>query len=174
VFLLFLPPILQALDMQALLSPVTTLFNKVFAFQPNLISSAAIALIDWFIAGIVQRLVQSLLTGAGVAKLSEKWGLATSLGKQKLSGVLGLVVYFVILVPVLISALGALQLDAITKPASDMLGKIMGALPNIMSAAIVLLFAGVIGKVLSGIVSNLRAGRTIEEWRGQNKNEPKA
>jgi hypothetical protein len=158
VFLIFLPLILQALDLKALLEPVTTLFNKVFAFLPNLISAAAILVIGWFIARIVQRVVQSLLASAGVDRLSEKWGLAASLGKQKLSGVLGLVVYFVILVPVLISALGALQLEAITKPASDMLAKIMGALPNIVGAAIVVLLSVVIGKVLSGIVTNVLAG----------------
>ena len=158
IFLLFLAPILQALDMQALLEPVTTLFNKVFAFLPNIISAAAIAVIGWFIARIVQRVVQSLLASAGADRLSEKWGLAASLGKQKLSSVLGLAVYFVILVPVIIAALGALQLDAVTKPASDMLGKIMTALPNIIGAAIVVLLAVIIGKVVSGIVSNLLAG----------------
>jgi hypothetical protein len=158
VFLIFLPPILQALDMQALLAPVTALFNKVFAFLPNLISAAAIAIIGWFVARIIQRIVQSLLASVGVDRLSEKWGLAASLGRQKLSGVLALVLYFVILVPVLISALGALQLEAITKPASDMLGKIMAAMPNIIGAAIVVLLAIVIGKIVSGIVSNLLAG----------------
>lgn len=158
VFLIFLPLVLQALDLQALLEPVTTLFNKVFAFLPNIISAAAIALVGWFIARIVQRLLQSLLASAGVDRLSEKWGLAGSLGKQRLSGVIGLVIYFLILVPVLISALAALQLDAITKPASDMLGKIMAALPNIIGASIVVLIAIVIGKVVSGIVTNLLAG----------------
>ena len=149
VFLLFLPLILKALEMKALSEQVTAMFNKVFAFLPNLISAAAIAVIGWFIARIVQRVVQSLLASVGVDRLSEKWGLAASLGKQKLSGVLGLVVYFVILVPVLISALGALQLDAITKPASDMLAKIMDTLPNIVGALVVVLLAVVIGKVIS-------------------------
>lgn len=158
IFLLFLPLILQALALQALLEPVTAMFNKVFAFLPNVISAAAIALIGWFIARIVQRVVSSLLASVGVDRLSEKWGLAASLGKQKLSGVLGLVVYFVILVPVLISALGALQLDAITQPASDMLAKIMDALPNIIGALVVVLLAVIIGKVISGIVTNVLAG----------------
>jgi len=158
VFLLFLPLILQALDLKALLEPVTTLFNKVFAFLPNLMSAAAIMLVGWFIARIAQRIVQSLLASAGVDRLSEKWGLAASLGKQRLSGVLGLVVYFVVLVPVLISGLSALQLEAITKPASDMLGKIMAELPNIIGAVVVVLIAVVIGKVASGIVTNLLAG----------------
>lgn len=158
VFLIFLPPILQTLELQGLLTPVTTLFNKVFAFLPNLVSSAAILAVGWFVARIVQRMVQSLLSSAGIDSLSEKWGLAPSLGKQKLSGVLGLVIYFVILVPVFISALSALQLDAITKPASDMLTKILDALPNIIGASIVVLIAVVIGKVVSGIVTNLLAG----------------
>jgi hypothetical protein len=90
--------------------------------------------------------------------LSEKWGLASSLGKQKLSGIIGRIIYFVILVPVLIAALGALQIEAITRPASDMLDKILLALPHILSASIIILIAMVIGKVLSGIVTNLLTG----------------
>ena len=158
VFLFFLPSILQALRMRALLEPVTTLLNKVFAFLPNLISAVAIGLVGWFIARVVQRIVQSLLVAAGADSRSDKWGVAASLGKQKLSGVLGLVVYFIILVPVLISALSALQLEAITQPASDMLGKILGALPNIVGASLILLIAMLVGKVVSGIITNLLAG----------------
>lgn len=158
VFLVFLPPILQTLELQGLLEPVTTLFNKVFAFLPNLISGAAILAIGWFVARIVQRIVQNLLASAGVDRLSEKWGIATSFGKQKLSGLLGLLVYFVILVPVLISALAAIQLDAVTKPASEMLGKMLAALPNIIGASVVVLIAVMIGKVISGIVTSLLSG----------------
>jgi hypothetical protein len=91
-------------------------------------------------------------------RLSEKWGLSASLGRQKLSGVLGTVVYFIILLPVVVSALSALQLEAITKPASDMLAKIMAAMPGVLGAAIVLLLAVVIGKIVSGIASNALAG----------------
>jgi hypothetical protein len=158
VFLLFLPLILQTLNMQALLEPVTAMFNKIFAFLPNIISAGAVLLVGWFIARLVQRIAQSLLAGAGVDRLSEKCGLDTSLGKQKLSALLGLVVYFLILIPVLISALSALQLDAITRPATEMLGKILGVLPNLFGAAIVILIAVVVGKVLSGLVTNILAG----------------
>ncbi len=157
VFLLFLPAILHVLQLEGLLNPVTTLFNKVFAFLPNIISAAAIGAIGWFVARIVQRILQSLLASAGVDRLSEKWGLAASLGKQTLSRVLALIVYFIILVPVLISALDALKLEAFTKPASDMLGKILGTLPNIFGALVVLLLAVVIGKVVAGIVTNVLA-----------------
>jgi len=158
IFLLFLPAILQALAIQSLLEPVTNLFNKVFTFLPNLLSAAVIALIGWLIARIVPRIVQSLRANTGLDILSEKWGLAGSLGKQKLSGVLALVLYFVILVPVIISALGALKLEAITRPASEMLSKIMAALPNVFGAIIIVLLAVLIGKIVSGIIANILAG----------------
>ena len=47
------------------------------------------------------------------------------LGKKSLSGLLGLVVYALVLIPVLISALNALKLEAITQPASAMLDQIL-------------------------------------------------
>ena len=78
IFLIFLPLILQTLELQSLLEPVTAMFNKVSAFLPNIISAAAIAVIGWFIARIAQRIVQSLLASAGLDRLSEKWGLAAS------------------------------------------------------------------------------------------------
>jgi hypothetical protein len=158
VFLLFLPAILQALNMQSLLEPLTTLFNKVFAFLPNILSAAAILVIGWFIARIVQRILQGLLGSAGVDRLSEKWGLALAPGSLKFSGVLATVAYYVILVPVLISALGALQLEAVTKPATEMLGKMMNALPNIVGALIVVAIAVLIGRIISSILTNVLAG----------------
>lgn len=158
VFLLFLPAILQALQMDGLMVPVNSLLNKVCAFLPNLFSAVVIGVVGWFVARIAQRVVQGILASAGADRLSERWGLAPSLGKQKLSGVLGLVVYFLILVPVIVSALGALKLDAVTQPASDMLGKIMDAIPSIFGATVVVLIAVVVGKVVSGIVTNVLSG----------------
>jgi hypothetical protein len=85
-------------------------------------------------------------------------GVAAALGKQKLSGLIGLVIYILILVPVLIAALDALQLDAITQPASDMLNTIFGALPALFGAFLVLAIAYVVGRVVAGLITNLLAG----------------
>ncbi|HKI70226.1 MAG TPA: mechanosensitive ion channel, partial [Verrucomicrobiae bacterium] len=158
VFLLFLPAILQALQIQSLLEPVISLFNKVFTFLPNIFSAAAILVVGWFIARIVQRIVENLLASAGADRLSETWGISASLGKQKFSRVVGLALYFLILVPVLIAGLDALQLTAITQPATDMLAKVLNIIPNVLGALIVILLAVFIGKIVSGIVTNVLAG----------------
>jgi hypothetical protein len=62
-----------------------------------------------------------------------------------------------ILIPVLIAALNALALEAITRPAADMLGAILAALPSIFAAALVLVVSYVVGRVVSGLIANLLA-----------------
>ncbi|MDH3583707.1 MAG: mechanosensitive ion channel, partial [Phycisphaerae bacterium] len=79
-------------------------------------------------------------------------------GGKPLSGIVGLVVHVLILIPVLIAALNALELEAITKPASNMLTMILEAIPLIFAAIIVLGFSFVVGRIVAGLVSNLLAG----------------
>ncbi len=158
VFLLFLPAILTALNLQGLLEPVQGMVDEVLGFLPNLLAAGLILAVGWFVARIVQRVVTNLLVAVGVDRLSERVGLASVLGKQNLSGLLGLIVYVLILIPVLVAALNALALEAITQPASNMLNAILGAIPDIFAAALVLIIAYVVGRVVAGLITNLLAG----------------
>jgi hypothetical protein len=158
VLLLFLPAILSALDLQGLLLPVQGMVDEVLAFLPNLLAAGLILGLGWLLARIIQRLVSNLLAAVGADSLSEQIGLEKALGEQRLSGLIGLVVYVLILIPVLIAALNSLQLDAITRPASDMLNAILSALPLMFGAALVLLVAYFVGRVVSGLVANLLSG----------------
>lgn len=158
VFLLFLPAVLGALDLQGLLVPVQEMISKILGFLPSLFGAALILAIGWFIARIVQRIVTNLLAAVGADRLSERVGLAPVLGKQRLSGLLGLVVYVLVLVPVLTTALSALALEAITRPASNMLDTILSALPAIFAAGLLLAIAYVVGRIVAGLITNLLAG----------------
>lgn len=84
-FLLFLPAILGTLSLDGLLQPVQLMLNKVLEYVPNLASAAAILVVGWLVARIVQRVVEGLLSAVGVDQLSEKLGLGRALGKQSLS-----------------------------------------------------------------------------------------
>jgi hypothetical protein len=158
VFLLFLPAILTALNLGGLLGPVQSMVNEVLAYLPNLFAAGVILAVGWFVARIVQRIVSNLLAAVGADRLSERVGLAPVLGKQQLSGLLGLIVYILILIPVLIAALNALALEAVTQPASNMLNTILGAFPDIFAAGLVLAIAYVVGRVVAGLISNLLTG----------------
>ena len=158
VFLLFLPAVLGALALEGLLQPVQGMINQILGFLPNIFAASLILAIGWFIARIVQRIVTNLLAAVGADQLSERVGLASVLGKQQLSGLLGLVVYVLVLIPVLIAALNALALEAITRPASNMLAVILEAVPAIFAATLVVMIAYVVGRVVAGLITSLLTG----------------
>jgi hypothetical protein len=158
VFLLFLPAVLSALELEGLLQPVQGMINQILGFLPNIFAAGLILAVGWFVARIVQQIVTNLLAAVGADRLSERVGLAPVLGKQQLSGLLGLVVYVLILIPVLIAALNALALEAITQPASNMLNVILDAIPAIFASILVVVIAYVVGRVVAGLIANLLTG----------------
>jgi hypothetical protein len=158
VYLLFLPAILGALKLDGLLGPVQGMVDELLGFLPNLLAAGLILGVGWLLARIVQRIVSNLLAALGADRLSEQVGLSSTLGEQKLSGLIGLVVYVLILVPVLIASLNALSLEAITRPASEMLNTFLSALPLIFAATLVLVIAFFVARIVSGLVTNLLTG----------------
>jgi hypothetical protein len=152
IFLLFLPAVLGALNLEGLLEPVQRMLDKFLGFLPNLFAAALIGVIGWFVARIVRQIVTSLLAAVGSDRLSDRVGLAP------LSKLVGLIVYILILIPVIIAALNALALEAITLPASSMLDLILEAIPAIFAAGVVLTIAYVVGKVVAGLITDLLKG----------------
>ena len=155
IFLLFLPAVLDALALEGLLGPIRSMVGKVLDFLPNLFAALIIFFLGWFVARIVQRVVSNLLAAVGLDRVGDSVGLEKVLGQQSLSSLVGLIVYTLILIPVLISSLGALGLAAITAPASAMLERLLAALPAMFGAGLVLTIAYIIGRVVAGLVSNL-------------------
>lgn len=158
VLLLFLPMILNALALGGLLEPLQMMIGKIMGFLPNLLAAVIILVIGWFIARILQKIVTNLLIAMGSEKLSERVGLSKVLGSQGLAGLIGLIVYVLILIPVLIAALQALAIDAVTGPVSSMLAQMLAILPNLFGAALILVVAYILGRVVAELISKLLAG----------------
>jgi len=158
IFLLFLPAVLNALQMQGLLEPMQGMLDKVLVYLPNLFTAAIILVVGWFLAGIIRKIISNLLAAVGIDSLSEKVGLNTVLGKEKFSGLIGLIVYVFILIPVILAALDALLLEAITSPVSNMLNDILAVLPNIFAAVLIIAVAYIVGRLVSKLIANLLAG----------------
>lgn len=165
--LLFLPAILNALQMDGLLGPVQVLLDEVLGYLPNIITAALILLIGWLGARIAQRVVSNVLVAVGTDRLSSRVGMSSILGRQDLSGTIGLVVYVLILLPVMIAALNALDLEAVSQPASNMLEVILGSLPVIAAAMLVVGIAYVVARVVAGLISRLLASAGFDNLVGK-------
>ena len=155
VVLLFIPAILGAYDLQGLLAPVQGMINKVLDLLPNVFAAFVIGFVGWLVANVMRGLVTNLLAAAGADKAGHTAGLDQSV---YLSRVVGTLVFIFIFIPTLIAALDALQIEAVSRPATEMLGRILNAVPHIVAAALILVVTYYVAKFASALVSRLLNG----------------
>ena len=159
VILLFIPAILGAYDLQGLLAPVQGMLNKVLAALPNVFAALVIGFVGWLVAKVMRGLVTNLLAAAGVDKAGHSAGLDQSV---YLSRVAGTLVFIFIFIPTLIAALDALQIEAVSRPATDMLGQILNAVPNIVAAGLILVVTWYVARFTSALLSRLLNGMGLD------------
>ncbi|MDZ7641664.1 MAG: mechanosensitive ion channel [Desulfurivibrio sp.] len=152
VILLFLPAILNAFQLEGLLSPVQRMLDKVLAFIPNIFAGAVLGIVGWYVAKVLRDLVTNLLMATGADRLGQKAGLHEDFSVSRLAGIL---VFIFIFIPALIAALNALEIGAISEPATEMLGVILNAIPNLFAAVIIIFVTYYVAKLVAGLVVNL-------------------
>ena len=155
IFLLFLPPILNALELQGSLRPLEELINNILGIVPNIFAAIIIAAVGWVIAQVVKKVVTNLLIASGVNQIGEKFGLVAGGKRQSLAHIIGSVVYVLVLIPIAITALDALQIQAISEPATQMLQQVLEIMPKLFAALVILGLAYVAGQYISELVTNL-------------------
>jgi len=152
VFLLFLPAVLNALGIASLADPIQGVFDQILQYIPNILGAAVLLLIGWFGARIIRQVVTNLLAAVGIDKYGQRAGMPE---ERSLSGVIGNVLYIFILLVVIIAALDQLNIAAISGPTTEMLNTIVNIIPLILGAAVVLIVAYAIARVVSNLVGDL-------------------
>ena len=177
IFLLFLPAVLNALQLNGTLEPIQGMLNKILALLPNILGAVIIAAVFWFVANIVKRIVSNLLAATGIDNIGRKAGLGAGGRGQSLSSIIGTVVFVLILIPGIISALEQLQINAISAPATDMLNQVLDLLPKIFAAAVVLAFFYFAGQFVADFVTNILTNigfNNLLQWLGISSTTPGA
>jgi Conserved TM helix len=157
VLLVSLPGILASLRLQNVLQPIQGMLNRLLGFLPNLFGAVLILVIGWFVAGLIRKVVTGLLNAAGLDGFAAKMGLPLT-APHSLSWLVGLVAYALVLIPVLVGALNALSLEALSGPLSSMMNTILAAIPNLFAATLIVGFSFVIGRLVSSVVTTVLLG----------------
>jgi hypothetical protein len=154
VLLLFLPAILGTLGLQGLLAPVSNMVNEILLFIPNIFAAALILFLGWLVAKIIRQIVTGLLIASGVDNIGMKAGIGKE-DSPSLSKIIGIIVYILILIPAIIAALNALNIEAVSRPGIQMLTLILNSIPLIFGAMVILTLTYIIGKILQSLVSGI-------------------
>ncbi len=157
ILLFFLGPILETLGLTGSLAPVQNLSGEIVSAIPKIFKAGIIGVVSWFVARIVRDIVTNVAAAAGSERLAASIGLNRTAPGQSLAGIAGTIVYVLILVPGIISALQALDIAAISGPAVTMLNEVMSMLPRLFTAGAVIAISYFIGRFLSDLVASTLA-----------------
>ncbi len=139
------------MDLQTtVVDPARDMWARVIGFLPTLLSVLIILFVGWIVTSIVQRVVTRFLKLARLDTLSEKVGIANVLSKgdinYTLSEIIGVLVYWLLMLVVALAAVNALQLNV----AAELLHQVVLYIPNVLAAVFIL----VIGIFLANVVAN--------------------
>lgn len=161
VFLLFVPGIFETLGMEQVSAPIITMLNNVLGYVPNIIAAIIILWVGFYIAKLVRDLLIPVLNKLEVNKLQNMAGIQVS-DTGRLSNTLAYIVYVLIIIPVIITALNVLDIKAITDPAIAMLSVIFNYIPNILAALVIISIGWVLAKFIGNIVTRLIAASGLD------------
>jgi hypothetical protein len=155
ILLLFLPAVLGTLELHGLLGPVQSMVQQILDELPHVLGALVILAVGWWVAQILRGLVTNLLAAAGADRVGARVGVGRAV---VLSRLVGLVVYIAVLVPAVIAALHALRLEAVSGPAARMLEQMLGAVPQLIAAALILLIAWFVARLASQLAQAILEG----------------
>lgn len=167
VWLLALPALVGALQMEGLLTPVQSMVTRMLGFLPNLFGAAVVFGVGFLAARIVRQIIKGALTVAGSERLAARLGLTAALGRDGLAGMLSLVAFVLMLLPVVAAALQPLALDSVTAPVSRLLDTVMALIPRLVAALIIVAIGALLGRAVASIATAMLAGFGFDHLPGK-------
>ncbi|GHO87260.1 mechanosensitive ion channel family protein [Dictyobacter formicarum] len=138
----------------AIYSSLATALAMVFAFIPKLVGFLVILLVGWIVASLLAKGLTLLLRRVGFDRLSDRIGFTRFEQQMNLrmdpASLLGRVLFWFVFLIFLVPAFNALELTAV----SVLIGQIVGYIPNVFVAIIVLF----LGTLLATFVADLVRG----------------
>ena len=145
------------------ITPLKDLLARGWFFLINFITALLIFVIGWIVAKIVMAVVTELLKAIKIDSIAEETKIAEFLRKggikYTLSELFGIVVYWVIILGVLVSALDIMALIGV----STLLDKILAYLPSVIGAIIILILGIFVAAFVATVVRAMTANVGVNQ-----------
>lgn len=132
--------------------PVKAMLVKVMSYIPSLAGAVVILVVGWLVAKLLEAVLVRVLKAVRLDMASDKAGIAKILSQGEirttLSELIGAVVYWIVILVVIATALNALNLTI----AADLVSKLVEYVPNILAAIFILLAGAMIANFVATIV----------------------
>lgn len=154
VFLLFLPNALEALGITSVSGPIHSFVSAFIDYLPNIIAAVILVYVGILVAQILGQIVSVLLKKTKLDSLIKR---VDSEDKKAvlLSDVLVKIMMGIIILVTIVSALGVLDIAAISAPAIGIVSSIFGAIPSIILATVVVAVGIFVASLACGLLYNV-------------------
>ncbi|MCF6275490.1 MAG: mechanosensitive ion channel [Robiginitomaculum sp.] len=138
------------------LEGIKGMLNDIFGYLPQIFGAGFIFFIGWILAKIFREAATSTLEAAQVDSLASRFGAedSTKTASNTIAKTIGGVVFAFVLFLFGVTALGVLDIDSITGPLTGMLDQVMGYIPQLISASVVLGLSIMIGKFVANLAKS--------------------
>jgi len=116
IVLFVLIAVLGKMGLTDVLDPLKSMANQFLGYVPNLIGAGIVAYVGWILAKIISEFV-----GLALGKADEQLALRTGNDDIQVSKLGSSFVFAAILLPIIVAALGILDIEAISGPATAMI-----------------------------------------------------
>lgn len=152
------------MDAQAILvDPLRILFARLASFVPVLLGALLILLVGWLAARLLQEILVRALKAIRVDDLAQKAGLGEILRKGAVSytfaELLGLFVYWLVLLGALVAAVNALGMTA----TAELLDRVLLYIPNVLAGVIILILGSFFAAMLGSLVQTVTANAGVKQ-----------
>lgn len=132
--------------------PVKAMMVKIWSYIPSIAGAIVILVVGWLIAKLVEAIVGRILKTVRLDAASDKAGISKVLAqgeiKLTLSELIGAVIYWLVILVVIATALNALNLTI----AADLVSRLVGYVPNILAAIFILILGSFLANFIAGVV----------------------
>lgn len=132
--------------------------EPIMNYLPNVIGAALIFGIFLIIANVVRETLKAVLVFAD--GVPEQFGLAS--GPTNISGITATVGFAVLTIVGAIMAFDVLDIAAISVPANELLTEIIGIIPNVLAAGVILAVFVIIARFVSDLVLKVLPGTGVD------------
>jgi hypothetical protein len=132
--------------------PVKAMFVKIFGYVPSLAGAIVILVVGWLVAKLIEAVIVRLLKAIRLDAVSDKAGITAVLAKGdikvSLSDIIGALIYWIVVLVVIATALSALNLGI----AADLITRLVEYVPSILAAIFILVVGALLGNFVATVV----------------------
>ena len=142
--------------------PVKAMFIKLWGYIPVIVGTLLILIVGWMVAKLIEAIVIRILKAIRLDVASDKAGISNVLAqgdiKMTLSELIGALVYWLVVLVIIATALNALGLTV----AASLISRLVEYVPNIIAAIFVLVLGSFLASFVAAIVRTSASNAGIE------------